>query len=158
MLSEDSKRSRKRLEIVGLQTNVLAWAVEFVTGLIMLLNFLLGIDVDNNLFRIFLPVDITLCCVVIPCCYVFKTQIFRSKIYNMGWNKIFFGASIHRKGRVSPGQELQMHELPTAKSDPENETREPVCEENEPKRTCQNSQDQEDEDEHWLMRIQLFDE
>ena len=158
MLSEESRLSRKRIEIVGFQTNFLAWIVEFATGFIMLLDFLLGIDVDNKLFRIFLPVDIMLCCVVIPGCYVSKTEKFRIKIYNIGWDQIFFGFCIDRKTRVSPSLELPIHQQPNARSDPENNTRESTRKENQSEQPCQHNQDQEDEDENWWMKIQLFDE
>ena len=158
MLSEDSLRCRKQKEIVGLQTNFLAWMVEFVTGLIMLLNFLLGLDLDNNLFRIFLPIDIILCSVVIPGCYVFRTEEFRDKIYNIGWNNILFVFHNHRERRVSPTQEIQIQQIPAAKPTPKNDTRELVGEEHQPNQICHSSGYQEPEDENWWMRIQLFDE
>ena len=158
MLSEDSLRCRKQKEIVGLQTNVLAWMVEFATGIIMLLNFLLGIDLDNNLFRIFLPIDIILCSVVIPGCYVFRTEEFRDKIYNIGWDNILFGFNNHRERRVYPRQEIQIPPIPAAKSTSKDDATELAGEDHQPQQIYHSSLYQEPEDENWWMRIQLFDE
>ena len=158
MLSEDSLRCRKQKEIVGLQTNFLAWMVEFATGLIMLLNFLLGLDLDNNLFRIFLPIDIILCSVVIPGCYVFRTEEFRDKIYNIGWDNILFGFTNHRERRVSPGPEIQMQHIPPAKPVSKYDTSVHVEEEHQSQQICHSTSYQEPEDENWWMKIQSFDE
>ena len=158
MLSEDSLRCRKQKEIVGLQTNFVAWMVEFATGIIMLLNFLLGIDLDNNLFRVFLPIDIILCSVVIPGCYVFRTEEFRDKIHNIGWVNILFGFYDHRERRVSPSQEIQIQQVPANKSASKNDKREPAEEEHQPQQTCHSNVYQEPEDENWWLRIQLFDD
>ena len=158
MLSEESLRKRQRQELIGIQTNILAWSVEFLTGIIMLVNYLLGIDVGNNLFRIFVPVDTILCTIVIPACYLFKSESIRQSIYSIGWIELCTSSFLPRSRRISPSQEIPMNQLPN-NQDLFNNVQEPVPEGQLNDRMFQNNQEQDpNSDENWWMKIDLFDD
>ena len=151
-------RKRQRQDKIGIQTNILAWSVEFLTGLIMLVNYLLGIDLGNKLYRIFVPIDTILCTIVIPACYLFKTERVRKSIYNNGWIEVFTRSFLSRFSRTSPSQDIPMNQVPN-NANVLNNVHEPVPEGNLIDRIYHNNQEQDpNSDENWWMKIDLFDD
>ena len=120
-LSEESKRKRHRQNTTSMHLTALAWFIEFITGGIMLLNYLLGIDEEEDFYRFFLPLDIFLCSVMIPTCYVLKSDQIKEIINNDGWRRVFRDllssiSSIFPKTEVEPNQILGMEVIINAQS------------------------------------------
>ena len=151
-------RNRQRQDKIGIQTNILAWSVEFLTGLIMLINYLFGIDLGNKLYRVFVPVDTILCTIVIPACYLLKTESVRKSIYNIGWIKLCTNLFLPRSRRISASQDIPMNQLPN-NADVLNNMHEPVPEGQLNDRMLHNNQELDpNSDENWWMKIDLFDD
>ena len=154
-------RKRQRQDKIGIQTNILAWSVEFLTGLIILINYLFlngKIEMENKLYRVFLPVDTILCTIVIPACYLFKTESVRKSIYNIGWIKLCTSLFIPRSRRISASQDIPMNQLPN-NADVLNNIHELVPEGQLNDRMLHNNQEQDpNSDENWWMKIDLFDD
>ena len=87
LLSEESKRKRHRQNTTSLQVTALAWLIESVTGGIVLLNYLLGLDEEREFYRFIMPLDVFLCSVMIPACYVLKSDEIKKIINHDGWRK-----------------------------------------------------------------------
>ena len=157
-MSEESLRKRQRQDKIGIQTNILAWSVEFLTGLIMLVNYLLGIDLGNKLYRIFVTIDTILCTIVIPACYLFKTERVRKSIYNNGWIEVFTRSFLSRFSRTSPSQDIPMNQLPN-NADVLNNVHDPVPEVQINAQMLHNNQELDpNSDENWWMKIDIFDD
>ena len=124
----------------------------------MLVNYFLGIDSGNNLFRILEPVDIILCTIVIPGCYLFKTESVRKSIYNIGWIRLCSSSILPRCRRVSPSQDIPMNQVPN-NANVLNNVHEPVPEGQLIDRVYHNNQELDPNmDENWWMKIDLFDD
>ena len=124
----------------------------------MLVNYFLGIDSGNNLFRILEPVDIILCTIVIPGCYLFKTESVRKSIYNIGWIRLFSSSFLPRSRRVSPSQDIPMNQVPN-NANVLNNVHEPVAEGHLIDQIHHNNQELDPNmDENWWMKIDLFDD
>ena len=160
-MSEESLRKRQRQDKIGIQTNILAWSVEFLTGLIILINYLFlngKIEMENKLYRVFLPVDTILCTIVIPACYLFKTERVRKSIYNNGWIEVFTRSFLSRFSRTSPSQDIPMNQLPN-NADVLNNVHDPVPEVQINAQMFHNNQELDpNSDENWWMKIDIFDD
>ena len=87
ILSEESKARRSRRNRISIHTSLISWAMEFVTGIVVMIAYLGAIMDGDSYFWInwYLPVDMLLCSVLIPCTYVVKTESFKNLIFNSGW-------------------------------------------------------------------------
>ena len=155
LLTEESKRTRQRQNTISLQLTILAWSMEFITGGVNYLLF--AVDDDEELYRIFLPLDVFLCSVMIPSCYVFKCDQIKKVITNEGWWKPLRDAFIRLKiafqrEAVSSNQSLEMNVLSNAKP----KDIHPI--EQDSNKYHIHTQHEGDDDENWLMRIDIFEE
>ena len=122
LLSEESKRKRHRQNTTSLHLTALAWFIEFITGGIMLLNYLLAIEEEEEFFyRFFVPLDIFLCSVMIPTFYVLKSDQIKEIINNGGWRRVFRDiltsiSSVFPKTEDGPNQNLGMDVVINARS------------------------------------------
>ena len=124
----------------------------------MLVNYFLGIDSGNNLFRILEPVDIILCTIVIPGCYLFKTESVRKSIYNIGWIELCTSLFLPRSRKISPAQDIPMNQV-SNNADVLNNRHEPVPNVQLNDQMFHNNQEQDpNRDENWWMKIDLFDD
>ena len=151
-------RKRQRQDKIGIQTNILAWSVEFLTGILVVVNQLFGIDMGNKLYRVLFPVDTILCTIVIPACYVFKTESARKSIYNIGWIELCTSLFLPRSRKISPAQDIPMNQV-SNNADVLNNTQDPVPDVQLNDQMFHNNQEQDpNRDENWWMKIDLFDD
>ena len=156
LLSEDSRRKRMRRNTISLQTTILAWIIEFITGFVMLINILFAIDEEYLFARIIVPLDITLCNVVIPASYILKTDDVKKVIVDRGWWRFLRKLLCFRNTRITPADNLEMHAPANAdavnieRRSPEPQNLKMEHASNIPK------VDFSDDDENWWMRINLF--
>ena len=87
ILSDESKARRSKRNRISIHLSLISWAMEFVTGIIVMIAYLGAIADGDSYYWInwYLPLDMLLCSVLIPCTYVFKTEYFRNLIFNSGW-------------------------------------------------------------------------
>ena len=149
MLSEESIRKRHRQDMISLKMTMIAWTLEFITGSMLLINYVIG-NVDNFIWkRIIYTLDMILCSCVIPCSYILKTEEIRKIVLDSGWCqplRMVVSAGI---ARDAPVENLNMAVIPNAQ--PENIF---VCAQNK----AGKQHEQQEYDEDWLRRIDLFDE
>ena len=87
ILSDESKALRSKRNRISIHLSLISWAMEFVTGIIVIIAYLGAIADGDSYYWInwFLPLDMLLCSVLIPCTYVFKTESIKNLIYISGW-------------------------------------------------------------------------
>lgn len=100
MLSDEAKSNRSRRNRISLQMNVLSWLLEFISGILVAIDYLFAISDSNFYYWMywFTALDVFLCGVLVPCAYVLKTDEIKEFVYTMGlmmtFNRVFFGSSI----------------------------------------------------------------
>ena len=147
-----------RRNTVSLQTTVLAWIIEFGTGLLMLINILFSIDKEYSVARIIIPLDITLCTVVIPFSYILKTDNVKKVIVDSGWWKCLQNFICFRHTRIAPAENFKMN-APTNFNAVSGERQDPEQQ----NQRMQHANDLPpielpEDGENWWMRIDLFDD
>ena len=157
LLSEDSKRKRMRKNTISLQTTILVWIIEFVTGIVMLINILFAIDEEYSLARIIIPLDITLCNVVVPGTYILKTDDVKKVIVDGGWWRFLRKFLCFRNTRIAPADNFEMN-APANSDAASIEGRDPEPQNQKMQHGINLPPELPDDDENWWMRINLFDD
>ena len=156
MLSEESKRNRQRQDTISLQITILAWSVEFIAGLIAISIIFISTTLDVYT-EYYVKVDYILSIIVIPACYLIKTENVRQALYSLGWYKFFRDLLPNRNFRVDQAQDLEMNALPNRVGLENNESHNPEPINQLPSVEGMIASCDED-DENWLMRIDLFED
>ena len=132
---------------------ILTWSVEFSTvivGIVYAFNY----NESELLYRITFILDLFLYVVIIPICYLIKTEKIKRKIYSQGWYKFILKFFPHPKVRVAPehGIEMnsQLNRSQLSNHEPKNRIN-PYLITSSPnsKLACVSN------DENWIMRIDL---
>ena len=90
-MSEEARRNRAHRQKVSLQISILSWMVEFITGALIMLDYLLAIS-DSDFYDWMcwlVALDVFLCGVVIPSAYILNTEVIKQYLYNFGWMMTF---------------------------------------------------------------------
>ena len=151
MLSEESKRKRRRTDTISLQTTIISWLIEFIAGSAMLISYLLSIFDEGLFIRFYIPFDIILCSIIIPSCYILKTEKIKKVVADGGWCKIFKDIFPFSNMRVLPAENLEIGNICNDHRMGNNAA--PEQEDNQ-----QPEQQIKEDDENWWMKIDLFDE
>ena len=104
--------SRKKYDqveyTISLQMTILTWFVEFST-VIFVIVYAFNYNESELLYRITFIIDLFLYVVIIPSCYLIKTEKIKSKIYSQGWYKFILQFFPHPKVRVAPEHGIEMN-------------------------------------------------
>ena len=137
---------------------ILTWCVEFSTVIVVIV-YSFNYNESELLYRITFIIDLFLYVVIIPSCYLIKTEKIKSKIYSQGWYKFILQFFPHRKVRSSPEHGMEMNEQLYQRQFSNHDSRNRVNAYHIPsspnsKLSCDGN------DENWIMRIDLhlFDE
>ena len=113
MLSDDTKRCRYRATTVSIHITATSWALEFITGLIVLSFKALAIESLETKFILF---EVGNFCgfVIIPVTYIFNTETTKEYLKSIGW----YISCIDRlrPNKINPQQnnDMEMNVLPNA--------------------------------------------
>ena len=152
LLSEEVLRKRQRTHTINLKMTIIAWTLEFTSGCLLLLEVLFNqlnihdVADDSVWLRISYTLDTILCSIVIPSSYILKSDEVKKVVILEGWNKPFIWSLPKCKARVAPTQNLNMEVIPNAQ--PENRA----------VHAHPDTNGEQEDDEAWLRRIDLFDE
>ena len=109
-MDESQRHKRHRSNIIGLQTSILAWAVEFVTGLLVWIDLIFGFSSRHSWERVLIfMTDVFLFSVVQPCTYIFKTRQVKDLLSDSGWYhtiRVFFKLE---QLQVAPNENIEMN-------------------------------------------------
>ena len=137
---------------------ILTWSVEFTT-VIVVIGYEFNYNESEFLYRIIFIIDLLLYVVIIPSCYLIKTEKIKRKIYSQGWYTFILKFFPHPKVRVAPehGIEMnsQLNRCQLSNHEPKNRiTPYHIPSSPNSKVACDGN------DENWIMRIDLhlFDE
>ena len=88
LLSNEGKRYRHRRNKISLQINVVSWLLEFLSGGLMMMDYLLGISDGDFYHWIYLHIalDTFLCGFLVPFTYVLNTDVIKEFVFSIGWN------------------------------------------------------------------------
>ena len=91
LLSNEGKRYRHRRNKISLQINVISWLLEFLSGGLMMMDYLLGISDGDFYHWIYLHIalDTFLCGFLVPFTYVLNTDVIKEFVFSIGWNNTF---------------------------------------------------------------------
>ena len=117
----------------------------------MLASYLLSSLDEDIFFRIFMPLDITLCSIIIPSCYIVKTEQVKKIISVRGWWRSFTDLVPSYRVRVLPVENVQLNENVEGNHELEQG---PQAQQIQRNPTPHVDQD----DELWWMNIDLFDD
>ena len=139
-----------------------SWLIEGLTGAIQIL-YVYNVANSERQYRTIFLVDLTFCSIIVPGCYLVKTDSIKQKLYSQGWYKFLINSVPQQNVKVVPAHELirresfkdrrslYLMELPKY-----NSKREPNL------NNCSSSPESiiacDDNDENWLMKIDLFDD
>ena len=98
LLSEDSRARRSKRQVINLQMAVIAWSLEFISGLLLLIYWFLSEDKNHQLALIM--IDILLRFIVIPGSYLLNTEVNKALIVAEGWWKSL--RTTFRSNKVQP--------------------------------------------------------
>ena len=152
LLSEEVLRKRQRQHAINLKMTIIAWTLEFTSGCLLLLEVLFNqlnihdVADDSVWLRISYTLDTILCSIVIPSSYILKSDEVKKVVILEGWKKPFMWLFPKCKARVAPTQNLNMEVIPNAQ--PENRA----------VHAHPDTNGEQEDDEAWLRRIDLFDE
>ena len=85
LLSEDARNRRHRTQAINLQMVVIAWSLEFISGLLVMV-FWFFVDDKNDQLALIL-IDILLRFVIIPGSYLLNTEVSKALVVAEGWWK-----------------------------------------------------------------------
>ena len=74
----------------------------------MLISYLLSIFDEDVFFRFYIPFDIILCSIIIPGCYILKTEKIKKVVADGGWCKMFKDIFPFSNMRVLPADNLEL--------------------------------------------------
>ena len=91
VLSETSKQKRRRRNVINLQMTIIAWSLEFVTGLV---NLLIGVKTSNpesnvDFITCMVIIDGFLNFIIIPSSYILNCDVLKTAIIASGWFQFF---------------------------------------------------------------------
>ena len=91
VLSETSKQKRRRRNVINLQMTIIAWSLEFVTGLV---NLLIGVKTSNpesnvDFIACMVIIDGFLNFIIIPSSYILNSDVLKTAIIASGWFQFF---------------------------------------------------------------------
>ena len=90
-MSEESKQKRRRRNVINLQMTIIAWSLEFVTGLV---NLLIGVKTSNpesnvDFITCMVIIDGFLNFIIIPSSYILNNDELKIAIIESGWFQYF---------------------------------------------------------------------
>ena len=95
--------------------------------------------------------------VVIPACYLIKTEEIKEKLYNLGWYKFFVNLFPHKNSEVFPIDDEDENARPDHPRRANNQSRH-VSNEDLTQSSGTETNATDEDDENWLLKINLFDE
>ena len=98
LLSKDSRARRSKRQVINLQMAVIAWSLEFISGLLLLIYWFLSEDKNHQLALIM--IDILLRFIVIPGSYLLNTEVNKALIVAEGWWKSL--RTTFRSNKIQP--------------------------------------------------------
>ena len=98
LLNDIARRKRKKKLSVSIQISALTWILEFFTGVLMLISFLIPYNVTLLSHLGFF--DIILSFVLIPATYILNTEVIKALFIQNGWFRSF--RSFIVSNRVQP--------------------------------------------------------
>ena len=121
LLSEDSLRTRQRKRTVNLKLTIIAWALEFTAGGILMINHIFSdrmqlqnIEKIDEWKRIIYTLDMIFCSVVVPSAYMLKSEEIKKIVISGGWCKPLRLLAPTCIERVLPDEEYDMAAIPNA--------------------------------------------
>ena len=160
LLSEESIRNRRRQDTISLQMTIFAWAMEFISGLFTvsfaLLRLLPSPPDGPIIYSIMFTIDYISSTILVPGCYIIKTESVKQKVYSLGWYQ-FCRDLLPRPNEVVPqSQNLEGSAASNGVELGKNHAEDlPNLIPLQPSEGMQALSS--DNDENWLMRIDLFD-
>ena len=154
MLSKEAVRQRNRISTISLQVTILVWFVEcFASILLVVTNLVYGCHTS----WIMMIWDSTIWHVIIPACYLIKTEETKAKLYRLGWFKFFTNLLPYKNKEADSTDDEDGHTSPN---------RPPLvndCSGNELGQDLEQNlrvqmQVVDEDDENWILKINLFDE
>ena len=98
--------------MIGLQTNVLSWSVEFVTGGIVWIDIIFSFSAKQSWEQVFITVtDVFLFAVIQPCTYIIKTREVKDQLSNQGWNNTLRKFLGLKTIQISPPEAIEMNQV-----------------------------------------------
>ena len=154
MLSEEAIRQRNRVSTISLQVTILVWFVEcFASILLVVTNYVYGCHTS----WIMMIWDSTIWHVMIPACYLIKTEETKAKLYKLGWFKFFANLLPYKNREADSTDDEDEHPKPNRPQMVNNCYRHELGQ-----GIAQNSRVQvhvvDEDDENWILKINLFDE
>ena len=87
--------------------SVMTWAIEFITGCLLMMNFTMS---DNITIIIIISfIDVVMTFVLIPGAYILNTEVMKTRIIENGWFRSL--RSFSTSGRVEPAENEAANEL-----------------------------------------------
>ena len=109
-MDESQRHKRHRASIIGLQTSILAWATEFVTGFLVWIDLIFGFSSRHSWERVFISItDIFLFSVAMPCTYIFKTRQVKDLLSDSGWYHTLRRFLNLERIQVAPNENIEMN-------------------------------------------------
>ena len=160
MLSEENLRKRKRVSTISLQLTIFIWFLEVFTLIASYLTSFWAGYIRNS--TIITLGELALWHVVIPACYLIKTEEIKEKLYNLGWYRFFINLFPHKNSEVAPVDDEDENAIPNHPQRANNRSRQ-VPDQNLTQNSSESSssaqtQTIDEDDENWALRINLFDE
>ena len=115
ILSDDSKIKRRRQKAINLQMTMIAWGLEFITGILAFTIRHFNLK-DGGILSGLILLDVGLNFIVIPSSYILNTEVVKDSIIAKGWCKCFNNS--HRSTRVEPARNedleapIALHPIP----------------------------------------------
>ena len=114
LFSVESNRTRHRARSIGIQICFIAWGIEFISGVLVLIDEMLGITNKGVLDAIFVPLYIFMSSVLIPSTYCLNIEKVKQTVIADGWMSPLRRVNIFSRNRISPREVIPMEVLPNA--------------------------------------------
>ena len=102
LLSDLSKQNRRRTHLVNIQISVITWSAEFLTGILMLVSFLLPHSMTVVIILGFF--DIILSFVLIPSVYILNTEVVKAIFIRNGWLRSIRSHFVSNRVQPAPNE------------------------------------------------------
>ena len=102
LLSDLSKQNRRRTHLVNIQISVITWSAEFLTGILMLVSFLLPHSMTVVIILGFF--DIILSFVLIPSAYILNTEVVKAIFIRNGWLRSIRSQFVSNRVQPAPNE------------------------------------------------------
>ena len=139
-----------------------SWLIEGLTGAIQIL-YVYNVADNGRQYTIIFLVDLTFCSIIVPGCYLVKTESIKQKLYSQGWYKFIITSMPQQNVKVVPAHDLIIRESCINRKSPDRmELPKHNTEAGPHSKNCSSAPesmiDWDDKDENWLLRIDLFDD